>query len=150
MGFGVHFNMGNLQYRATVWICRRLSNNLCSEDICHPIDLFQCMIREKHTSWGHYVVDITWLNRHFIPKHEQRVFAHLKKHYAKNMYSFWYLAGQYYVHKICCFVCRSIRTWFLGVCCQICQSAQDSAVSSAEGTATNSKLHAAQAKTPTI
>ena len=51
--------MGNLQYRSTVWVCRRLSNNLCSEDTCHPIALYQWMINHNHTIWGHYAVYIT-------------------------------------------------------------------------------------------
>ena len=118
--------MGNLQYRATVWVCRRLSKDLCSQDTCHPIKLFQCMINHNHTSWGHYAVYITWLHRHFRSQ-GIKVFDYLKKQHSNNMYSFWYLASQhlvYYACEIICFVCRSYRTRITGRHCQICQSTQ--------------------------
>ena len=135
--------MGNLQYRATVWVCRRLSNDLCSEDTCHPIDLFQYMIQHNQTSWGHYAVYITWVHRHF-PSEGIKVFRYLKKHYSKNMYSFWYLARcplGYYVDRLISFICRSYRTWITGRHCQICQSPLDSCVPSQEGTTTSPELH---------
>ena len=135
--------MGNLQYRSTVWMCRRLSNDLCSEDTCQPIRLFEWMVQHNHTSWGHYAVYITWLHQHF-PSKRIEVFDYLKKHHAKNMYSFWFLARQhlsYYGHQIICFICRSYRAWITGRCCEICQSAQNSRVPSQEGTAASAKLH---------
>ena len=52
--------MGNLQYRSTVWICRRLLNDLCSEDTCPPIPMFQWMINHNHATWRHYAVYIIW------------------------------------------------------------------------------------------
>ena len=148
----IHFVMGNLQYRSTVWICRRLLNDLCSEDTCPPIPLFQWMLIHKQTTWGHYVVYIAWLHRHH-PTEGNKVFAYLKKHHASNMYSFWYLASRplvYYVDEILCFVCRSYRAWITGRCCQICQSTQDSRVQSQEGTATSTELHSAQTKTSAV
>ena len=135
--------MGNAQCRATVWVCRRLTKDKCSEDICDPIDLFEYMINHNQTSWGHYAVFITWLHRHF-PFEGIKVFCYLKKHYSKNMYSFWYLARcpiRYYVNKIISFLCRPYRTWITGRHCQICQSPQDSCVPSQEGTTTSPELH---------
>lgn len=103
-----HFTMWDLQYRATVWICRRLSNDLCSDDVTCPIRLFEYMTGEgAPLSWGHYAVYITWLNRHFQDFFGSKVFRYLKKHHSKNMYSFWYLARQYYVNKIIRFLRRS-------------------------------------------
>ena len=145
--------MGNLQYRSTVWICQHIcEDSAFFQDNCQPISLFQWMINHNHTSWGHYAVYITWLHRHF-PSERVTVFCYLKKHYSKNMYSFWYLAGQYlsyYGNKIICFVCRSYRAWITGRCCQICQSTQDSRVQSKEGTATSTELHSAQTKTSAV
>ena len=128
--------MGNVQYRATVWICRRLSNELCSEDICQPIRLFQSMMNESHISWGHYAVYMTWLHRHFGFTHGCHVFHYLKKRHASHMYSFWYLAGVYYGYKIVCCLGRSLPIGIKGGCCQIGQSPPDSTVSSQEGTTT--------------
>ena len=85
--------MGNLQYRSTAWMCRQLTHDQCSEDSCHPIRLFEWMVQHDHTTWGHYAVYITWLHQHF-PSKRIEVFDYLKKHHAKNMYSFWFLARQ--------------------------------------------------------
>ena len=148
----IHSVRGNLQYRSTVWICRRLLNDLCSEDTCPPISMFQWMINHNHTTWGHYAVYITWLHRHH-PSEGIKVFDYLKKHHANNMYSFWYLASSplvYYVNEIIRFVCRSYRAWITGRCCQICQSTQDSRVQSQEGTTTSTELHSAQTKTSAV
>ena len=145
--------MGNLQYRSTVWICQHIcEDSAFFQDTCQPISLFQWMINHNHTSWGHYAVYITWLHRHF-PSERVTVFCYLKKHYSKNMYSFWYLAGQYlsyYGNTIICFLCQSYRAWITGRCCQICQSTQDSRVQSQEGTATSTELHSAQTKTSAV
>ena len=132
-----------------MWICHRLSNDLCYEEICHPIELFQFMIHEGELSWGHYAVYITWLNQHFRFTYGCEVFNYLKKHKSKNMYSFWYLVGQYYGHKIICLICRSFRIRNVGRCCQICQNAQDSSVPCKEGTSMSTELHSTQTKTST-
>ena len=92
--------MGNLQYRATVWICRRLSNDACSDELCNPLDLFHEMLYDYPLSWGRYAVYMTWLNHHFNPAFGMAVFDHLKQHHPETMYSFWYLAGQYYGNKM--------------------------------------------------
>ena len=148
----IHSVMGNLQYRSTVWVCRRLLNDQCSKDTCPPIPLFEWMVIHNHTTWGHYAVYITWLHRHH-PSKGIKVFDYLKKHHVNNMYSFWYLASRLvvpYVDEIICFVCRSYRTWITRRCCQICQSTQDSRVQSQEGTATSTELHSAQTKTSAV
>ena len=92
--------MGNLQYRATVWVCRRLSNDECSDELCNPLDLFHEMLYDYPLSWGRYAVYMTWLNHHFNPAFGVAVFDHLKHHHPETMYSFWYLAGQYYGNKM--------------------------------------------------
>ena len=109
-GFWVHFNMGNLQYTATVWVCRCLSSDICPEDMCDPIELFHEMSRDHPFSWGHYAVYLTWLNHHFSPTRGLTVFGYLKQHHPDKMYSFWYLAAQYYGY----WLCQSLRTWVTG------------------------------------
>ena len=142
--------MGNVQYRTTVWICRRLTNNRCSEEVCNAIELFREMMHDNHLCWGQYAVYVTWLNHHFTPNHGLAVFGYLKQHHPRHMYSFWYLVGHYYGFKIICFVCRSYRTWITGRCCPLCQSTQAVPTPSPKRTATTPELHPTQTETPTV
>ena len=140
-----HTTMGNLQYRSTVWMCGQLCQDSdIPQKPCPPIPLFLFMVNQQ-MSWGRYAIYITWLHRHF-PTHGWRVFCYLKTHHSTSMYSLPYLAGQfvlYHVVKSIHAVCRSCTTRFSRRHCEICQSTQDSSISSQRTTATTSELYPA-------
>ena len=137
--------MGNLHYRSTVWICPHLCQDSdIPQDPCPPIPLFKFMVYQQ-MSWGRYAIYITWLNQHFRYQ-GVIVLRYLKTHYSTKMYSFPYLAGQYLLNhlvKSIHYLCRSFTTWLSGRGCQICQSTQDSSISSQTATATTSELYSA-------
>ena len=82
--------------------------------MCDPIDLFHEMSRTQPFSWGQYAVYLTWLNHHFMPNRGLAMFGYLKQHHPDKMYSFWYLAGQYYGNTLGYCLCQSLRSWVTG------------------------------------
>ena len=69
--------MTALEYRCTMWICQKLSQDrTIPEECCAPIALFEYMM-ETHHSWGRYAIYMTWLHRQF-PTQGSWIFHYLK------------------------------------------------------------------------